>query len=153
MIFTRFLFNLCIFVHICAYLCILCIYVHTMHICAYFCILLKSNTYLTLIALAALSLYNTPGAECHCPICVTPKSELASHQPSCRSLYPHRSKLTRELIKRSTDLSDKQKEAALKQLSMHPEDSALYGLIHPEIHLSFECDILHMLDCRKIFGR
>lgn len=129
--------------HTVAYLCILCIFVH---ICAYYCILLNSNTYFTLIALAALSLYNAPGAECHCPICVTPKSDLASHQPSCRSLYPHRSKLTRELIKRSTDLSDKQKEAALKQLSMHPEDSALYGLIHPEIHLSFACDILHMLD-------
>ena len=54
--------------------------------------------------------------------------------------------MTRLLIQKSTHLSDKQKDSALQELSLHPEDSALYAIIHPNIHLSFACDILHMLD-------
>ena len=80
-----------------------------------------------------------------CVICECPCQNLSEHHTDGRSGYPVRETNTRPDIQnmglRSAELTE-----ALRQYSLHPEQPAIYGLLHPQIHLAYACDILHMLD-------
>ena len=91
-----------------------------------------------------MSCYTGMG-HCPCVCCEVIKEELNRHQANGLSEYPIRDMFSRENILNS-NMSKPEKDRALKKLSLQPENCAIYGLIHPKIHLAFACDILHMLD-------
>lgn len=97
-------------------------------------------------AAAALGVYiiNTK-LKMPCHICYCPIEDLCKHNIKGNSPYPRRKPQHLQRIL-SQQRTLKEIDEELKQYSLYPEASALFGLYHPNIHFAFAVDLLHMMD-------
>ena len=96
------------------------------------------------LALCALSCYEGTG-KLPCGICKVRKNDLCVHQESGETMFDYRKQEDFMKILKS-NVSDSEKKKAWQNLSLYPERSALYAIRHPNVHMLFGVDILHMLD-------